>query len=159
MSSGRVWLVHGLLASILSLTAISFVRREPFWPVSHYPMFSQLRVRADATSLEVYVVSGGQERRLARERGTFFRDFDATSVQAVLAGIDATDGAASERSRRFLALLLDAMQRDARRRDDEVPEALRLYRVDWRFADERDPRRQPAERTLLATAGEDAASR
>ena len=59
----------------------------------------------------------------------------------------------------FLALLLDAVQRDARRRDDEVPAALRLYRVVWRFADERDPRRHAAERTLLATAGEDRASR
>lgn len=160
MQRGRVWLVHALVVSLLVLTAVSFVRRVPLWPVSHHPMFSQLRTRTDATSLEVYgVAADGQERRLERERGTFFRDFDANSVQAVLASIDATDGAASEQGRRFLAFLLGALQRDARRRGDDVPTALRLYRVEWRFVDARDPRRQAAERALLVTVQDDGAAR
>lgn len=149
MSSRRVWLVHGLLASILALTTFSFVRREPFWPVSHYPMFSGLRTRADATALEVYVVDRRGEWLLPREDGTWTRDFDGVGVQRVVTRIAAADGPDGETSRRFLAALLGELQRRARERGVEAPAALRLYRVVWRFADSPTLRRDAAARTLL----------
>lgn len=152
MSRGRVWLVHGLLASILALTAVSFVRAKPFWPISHYPMFSHVRARGEATALEVYVVGAGGEALLPREGATFSRDFDAVGVRAVLSAIAAKDGPASEQSRRFLGLLLAALQERARRSGDEAPAGVRLYRVVWRHDDARDPRRRTAERALLAEA-------
>lgn len=150
MSKRRVWLVHGLIAALLVLTGISFVRRAPLWPVSHYPMFSQLRSRADATALEVYVVYASGEVLLPREAGTFSRDFDGVGVQQVVSRIAAKDGAASETNRRFLALLLHELQQAARRRGDEIPSALQIHRVVWRFGDAPELRRLVAERTLLA---------
>lgn len=149
MSRGRVWLVHALLAALLGLTALSFARRQSLWPISHYPMFSQTRSRTDATALEVYVVGASGESPLPREGGTFFRDFDGVGVQWSVTRIAAASGADSEVNRRFLALLLAELQRSARQREDVAPTALRLYRVVWRFADARAPRRIAADRTLL----------
>lgn len=157
MSRGRVWLVQGLLAAIVALTAVSFVRAKPFWPVSHYPMFSHVRARGEATALEVYVVGAGGEALLPREGATFSRDFDAVGVRAVLSDIAAKDGPASEKSRRFLALLLAELQDAAHRREGDVPAGVRLYRVVWRYDGARDPRRRAAERTLLAEATDAAA--
>lgn len=156
MGRRRVWMVQGLIAGWIGSTGIAFLCREPLWPIVYYPMFSHARSSNDATSLEVYVVGADGESLLPREAGTFFRDFDGVGVQIAVTRIATASGPDSEASRRFLAFLLEALQRNAGAHDDATPTALRLYRVVWHFSDAPTPRRHAAARTLLAEVTRDA---
>ena len=61
MSSGRRWVVYGLIAAVLGGNLGSFVFNRQLWPYSQYPMFAEARGRTFETLVLVgEPVEGGE---------------------------------------------------------------------------------------------------
>jgi len=157
MSAARRAMVQALCIALVAGTALAFVRAGSTWPVTRHPMFSHAKTRGASSGIEVAILANGAEQPLPTERGVFFRDFDATSVRAVLRAIAAEEDGdfGSERGRRFLALVLADRQSDAARRGEPAPSVVRVYRVQ-REIDAVDPRPRVVDRVLLVEVAGDA---
>jgi len=61
VSSGRRWVVYGLIAAVLGGNLVSFVFNRQLWPYSQYPMFAEARGRTFETLVLVgEPVEGGE---------------------------------------------------------------------------------------------------
>lgn len=154
MQPMRRWVVNGLILVTLGLTGLSVVTKREAWPICNYPMFDGLNRRADTQKVEVFVVSGVEERPLHLEHGAWRGTYGLMRNVAVDDSIRVMlyqKGWRSEDSKAFLALILRELERQwkAEGKSAEPPRALRVYAVNYHYPESGDPRPQVLNKTLM----------
>jgi hypothetical protein len=154
MQALRRWIVNGFVLGMLSLTTLSVVTKREAWPICNYPMFDGLNRRADAQKVEIFVVSGAEEKPLHLEygawRGTYGLMRNVTVDDSIRVMLH-EKGWRSDDSKAFLELILRELGRQckAEGKSPEPPRALRVYTVDYHYPESGHSRPQILNKSLL----------
>lgn len=155
MRRSRVWLVHGLIGFIAAGHLFEMVTGKEHWPFSEYPMFANLRRFRTLRELRLIgVTDEPASREIVLNHQRYLDPLDPVRLGATLARLQESERGRAEHFKDALAYVLDRYEtlRARGAHHDPPLQRVELYRFAWRVDRQVRNIREPAERTLVATA-------